>query len=548
MSPITVDPAVYYAAAQAIRNEYAGVLDSVRNSLNPGLATSAGMAGNYPAAAPWVSRYSAVAADLEGVLVAYGNAVQTMGDMLELAGYTWAKAEHDANPAANKGGGPVSPPPRIGQTWDDRNIDIPDPMPAPYTTSDRGLRSNSDIFRDTFAAALRHGNAQVPTGDTDALDAASTAWRSFGDHDTWRAGPARIQAIAASFDTAEAPEKADILDMLGILAAAPTAVTEVSAGFAAATAAHAAALADLRSRLVANAAGAFPDSTVTAAASNTAVTISFAEAPEGAALVDGAAALATTIMGHTLYSLLAAAEFTGAVGLPQLKARLEEIMSSPVDELVNRASWKSPAPKCELNPDGLRDHHGANDIVRGWIDDAVRYGNEAGVDPKQVLAVVFNEGGNRADTQLEQIGSGYWDAIREILNPIREATSPADMGMSLGLTNIKEKTYQQLQEKYPDEFGSIPWERVQYDDSFAIMSATYTLKRIQEQYGLRAPGEIQEKYSSNDFMAAGYNSELSMESYFQQGDLGPQVKQYLTMNDSSYAKASEIIDGAYTCR
>ncbi|MFC8042346.1 hypothetical protein [Nocardia sp. NPDC057353] len=69
--------------------------------------------------------------------------------------------------------------------------------------------------------------------------------------------------------------------------------------------------------------------------------------------------------------------------------------------------------------------------MRGWIDDAVRYGNEAGVDPKQVLAVVFNEGGDRADTQLEQIGSGYWDAIREILNPIREATSPTDMGMSL---------------------------------------------------------------------------------------------------------------------
>ncbi|UGT64531.1 hypothetical protein [Nocardia asteroides] len=548
MSPITVDPAVYYAAAQAIRSEYAGVLDSVHNSLNPGLATSAGMAGNYPAAAPWVSRYSSVAADLEGVLVAYGNAVQTMGDMLELAGYTWAKAEHDANPATNKGGGPVSPPPRVGQTWDDRNIDIPDPMPAPYTTSDRGLRSNSDTFRDTFAAALRHGNAQVPTGDTDALDAASTAWRSFGDHDTWRAGPARIQAIAASFDTAEAPEKADILAMLGILAAAPTTVTEVAAGFATTTAAHAAALADLRSRLVANAAGAFPGSTVTAAGSNTAVTISFAEAPEGAALVDGAAALATAITGHTLYSLLAAAEFAAAENLSQLKARLEEIMSSPVDELVNRATWKSPAPKCELNPDGLRDYHGANDIVRGWIDDAVRYGNEAGVDPKQVLAVIFNEGGDRADTQLEQIGSGFWDATRDILNPFREATSPTGMGMSLGLTNIKEKTYQELQEQFPDQFGHIPWERVQYDDSFAIMAATFTMARIKDQYGPTLPDEIRERYSSNDFMAAGYNSEGAMDDYYRRKDLGPQVKQYVAMNDASYARASEIIDGAYTCR
>ncbi|MEV0343070.1 hypothetical protein AB0H49_29015 [Nocardia sp. NPDC050713] len=62
----------------------------------------------------------------------------------------------------------------------------------------------------------------------------------------------------------------------------------------------------------------------------------------------------------------------------------------------------------------------------------MKYGNAAGVDPKLVLAIVYNEGGNRADTPVEQAGSGFWDAAREILNPIREMNNPTDYGMSWG--------------------------------------------------------------------------------------------------------------------
>ncbi|MGQ4616996.1 hypothetical protein [Nocardia sp. R7R-8] len=120
--------------------------------------------------------------------------------------------------------------------------------------------------------------------------------------------------------------------------------------------------------------------------------------------------------------------------------------------------------------------------------------------------------------------------------------------MSLGLTNIKEKTYQELRKAYPDQFGSIPWARVQYDDSVAIKAAAYTLKRIREQYSSHVPAQMKEKYNNNDFMAAGYNSELAMKDYLKQAELGPQVKKYLQMNEGSYAKASKLIDGAYTCR
>ncbi|WP_067841865.1 hypothetical protein [Nocardia lijiangensis] len=548
MSPITVDPEVYYAAAKAVFREYTVVIESVSGSLNPGLAASQGMAGNYPAVAPWVTRYSYVAADLEGVLVAYGNALLTMGDMLNLAGYTWAKANYDANPVTNKGVEPAMPPPRIGPSWDDKSIDIPDPMPAPYTTPDRGLLTNPNTLRDKLTTVLRQNNTPVPTGDTDALTVANTGWRAFSEHDAWVGGPARIQAIVASFDTVAAPEKNDVTDMLGILGSAPASIAEAAKGFASAAAAHTTELTGLRSTLVSNAASAFPDSGTSSSNSNTAVTITFTEEPDDATLTSGATTLASAISGHSLYALLAKAEFAGADALPQLKAKLEEIMSSPIDELTNRATWKSSAPKCELNPEGHRDYGGSNDIEKGWIDDAVKYGNAAGVDPKLVLAIVYNEGGNRADTPLEQAGSGFWDAAREILNPIREATSPTDMGMSLGLTNIKEKTYEELQRAYPKEFGSIPWARVQYDDSVAIMAAAYSLKRIQEQYGPRVPDEMKEKYNTNEFMAAGYNSEGAMDDYLRQADLGPQVKNYLAMNEGSYAKASELIDGAYTCR
>lgn len=548
MSPITVDPEVYFAAAKAVCNEYTRVIESVSGCLNPGIVASKGMAGNYPAVAPWVTKYYSVAADLEGVLVAYGNALLTVGDMLNLAGYTWAKANYDANPSSSKGVEPTMPPPRIGPSWDDKCIDIPDPMPAAYTTPDRGLLTNPNSARDKITTVLRQNNAQVPTGDTDALTAANTGWSAFSEQDAWMGGSARLQAVIASFDTVAAPEKSDVVDMLSILGSAPASIAEVAKGFASAIAAHAAELAELRSTLVWNAATAFPDSGTSSSSSNTAVTVTFTEEPDDATLTSGASMLASAISGHPLYALLAEPEFAGADALPQLKAKLEEIMSSPIDELTNRATWKSSAPKCELNPEGQRDYGGSNEIVRGWIDDSVKYGNAAGVDPKLVLAIVYNEGGNRADTTLEQVGSGFWDATREILNPIREATSPVDMGMSLGLTNIKESTYQKLQEAYPEEFGSIPWARVQYDDSVAIRAAAFSLKRIQEQYGPFVPDEMKEKYNTNEFMAAGYNSELAMADYLRQAELGPQVKNYLRMNEGSYAKASELINGAYTCR
>ncbi|MBH0781779.1 hypothetical protein [Nocardia bovistercoris] len=400
MSPITVDPELYYAAAKAVFNEYGRVIESVRGSLNPGLAASNGMAGNYPAVAAWVTKYSSVAADLEGVLVAYGNALLTMGDMLNLAGYTWAKANYDANPSTNKGVEPAMPPPRIGPAWDDKSIDIPDPLPAAYTTSDRGLLTTPNTLRDNLTTALRQNNAPVPTGDSDALNAANSGWKAFSEHDAWTGGHGRVESVIASFDTVAAPEKSDVVDMLNVLGSASTSTAEAAKGFAAATAAHATELADLRATLVSTAASAFSDSGASASSSSTAVTLTFTEEPDESSLTSGAVIIASTLSTHPLYALLAKAEFSGADALPQLKAKLQEIACSPVNELVNRATWKSSALKCELNPEGRRDYSGSNDIVKGWIDDAVKYGNAAGVDPKLVLAIVYNEGGNRADTTL----------------------------------------------------------------------------------------------------------------------------------------------------
>lgn len=527
--------------------EYQSLTEAVSTVLNPGLAGSKGMAGNYPVVAPWVTKYSTAAADVESTLVAYGNALLQMREMFNLAGYTWAKANYDAG-MNRTGTEPSLPTLGARPTWSADSVEIPDPMPEAYTTSHRGLTTNPDAHRDKLRAVFQQNSTQIPTGDTNALTAAAACWQAFCTHDVWTGGSSRLQAVSSSFDRIEAPEKADLLEMLTILRTATTTIAEATRGFATATSAHATELDNLRSTLTSNTPTAFPEADAIASKTYVEVIIVFGSEPTDNALQSGGTALAQSISGHSLYDLLARAEFAGAESLPQTKKYLEEIAGSPVDELTNRASWKSSAPKCELNPEGERDYGGSNDIVTGWVDDAVKYGNAAGVDPKLVLAIVYNEGGNRADTPIEQAGSGFWDATREILNPIREQTSPTGMGMSLGLTNIKEKTYNELQAKYPEEFGSIPWARVQYDDSFAIKAAAYTLKRIQDQYGAQVPDTMKEKYSTNDFMAAGYNSEGSMRDYLANGDLGPQVKNYLAMNEGSYRKASEMIDGAYTCR
>ncbi|MDO3650375.1 hypothetical protein [Nocardia mangyaensis] len=547
MTPTIVNPQVYYAASAAMFTEYQALVDAVSAVLNPGLAGSKGMAGNYPAVARWVTEYSSAAADVESVLVAYGNALLQMREMFNLAGYTWAKANYNAG-INRTGAAPSLPTMGARPVWNANSLDIPDPMPAAYTTSHRGLNTNPDTHGDKLRTIFQQNSTQVPTGNTNALSTAAASWQAFSTHDVWTGGTGRLQAVISSFDEITAPEKTDLLEMLNILRTATTTIAEAAHGFAMATCAHTTELENLRSTLTANAPTAFPDAGVVASKTFVEVLIVFGRELTDDALQTGGTVLAQSVSGHSLYSLLARAEFSGTATLPQTKNYLEEIAGSPVDELTNRASWKSSAPKCELNPEGQRDYGGSNSIVTGWIDDAVAYGNAAGVDPKLVLAIIYNEGGNRSDTQLEHAGSGILDAGREIGNPIREKTNPAGMGMSLGLTNIKENTYNKLQEEYPEEFGSIPWERVQYDDSVAIKAAAYTLKRVQDQYGSEVPDTMKEKYSTNDFMAAGYNSEGAMPDYLAQGDLGPQVKNYLAMNEGSYQKASELIDGAYTCR
>ncbi|APE34604.1 hypothetical protein BOX37_12265 [Nocardia mangyaensis] len=284
-----------------------------------------------------------------------------------------------------------------------------------------------------------------------------------------------------------------------------------------------------------------------ASVSSEAVNITLSVDFDASEIKGAATTLSHSIAGHRLYELGRRPSFPDTEQLSSIKATLEEIANSPIDEIANRGSWKSGPIKCTLNPEGQRDYGKANANMREWIDDAVRYGNEAGVDPRVVLAIVYQEGGNRAESALQESASWGYDAFRYITTKPRELKD--GYGNSLGITNMKEETYNQVREKYPEEFEGKQWALIADDDSLAIKAAAFNLKRVQDLYTGRAVDSFREQHSRDEFIAAGYNAEGHFnKTYLKQGYFGNSAIDYIDRFDVSLKIASDMIDGAYTCK
>ncbi len=95
---------------------------------------------------------------------------------------------------------------------------------------------------------------------------------------------------------------------------------------------------------------------------------------------------------------------------------------------------------------------------------------------------------------------------------------------SLGLTNIKEDTFNEFKSKFPAEFSGKNWSDPKEDPDLAIMAATYNLEGIQDQYAGEVPDELKEKFTLDQFLAAGYNAERNIPDYFEAGYLDTVVQ------------------------
>ncbi|QBS43803.1 hypothetical protein [Nocardia sp. CS682] len=539
MAPITIDPNAYYSAAKGLFELTTDLVSAVTETMTPALRDTFGMGGHYPAVVNWNTAYKQHTADLLATITAYAAATQQLGDVLNLAGHNWQTANFNANRDPSKGAAPVKPTVTAAPSFGTNGIP---PIPDPGTSgpSEARLTFWPDSAKLLLLSTLTTMAVEIPDGNTETLNRAGSGWRAFAQHPAVAEANTRLNTIAALFDHLQAPDVPEIRDLIGALKTGASAIAAATAGLASATINHHDTLADLRTQIINATSRAFPDLGAKATVRSTGVDVMPQSEASESEVVAAAAVYRDTINTHPLFAFLRKATFEGMDGLG-IKARLIEIAGLRDDAIVRLDSYSAEPVKCSLNPNWESELEKIDPDVRPWVGSAVKYGNTAGIDPRLVLAIVYNEGGYRSDSFIEREMSYAYDVfIREGGNLIRPN--------SLGLTNMKEDTFNELKSKFPAEFSGKNWSDLKEDPDLAIMAATYNLKRIQDQYAGEVPDELKEKYTLDQFLAAGYNAERNIPDYFEAGDLGPVVQGYVRMTNTALDKAQQLLSGMYTCK
>lgn len=162
-------------------------------------------------------------------------------------------------------------------------------------------------------------------------------------------------------------------------------------------------------------------------------------------------------------------------------------------------TWDSPPPEFKWKYEG----NGEAELegrVPAWGQDSVKYGSAAGVDPRLVMAIVYNEGGDTPQALRPGLDLGRETVPRGVLpGPVNPD------GNSLGLTNMKKPTFDKLKEKYPKEFGDSEWSDLIGNDPLAIKATAWNLRRLKDELGPEIPAAMKARYSLNQILAAGYN-------------------------------------------
>jgi hypothetical protein len=83
-----------------------------------------------------------------------------------------------------------------------------------------------------------------------------------------------------------------------------------------------------------------------------------------------------------------------------------------------------------------------------WVLQSVRYGREAGVDPRLVLAVLYEEGADSPQPLRPGYDYGRW---------LNNSVTQKPNGNSLGLANMKEPTFNAVKSAFPKEFEGEEW-------------------------------------------------------------------------------------------
>jgi len=353
--------------------------------------------------------------------------------------------------------------------------------------------------------------------------------------------PAVLQAVHDTFDGVKAPEVPDIQEALDALRGGAEQIAAVALTLASQTRNHHNNLLDARTQLSAAAVGAFPShpgAQVTAEPDNASVKVSVA-ADLSEVDVDNAENIFNTAAHATpLFTDLSTIDYAthdfvspnALSNLPKLRALTElpllvasgnqDANAALVGELDRITTWETPAATLNaVNPSAL-DQYGPQ--MKSWAELSVKYGNQAGIDPRMVLAMVLQEGAplrTGLETNLYQDlqnPSNYhpnpngseagilWDQAR--LRASGLGVDKKGAGNSIGLTNQKQDPFNEVKATYPDQFQGQQWSDLVGNDDLAIKAAAYNLKMLNDKAASHATSEIRASQPLDQFLGSGYNA------------------------------------------
>ncbi|MQY19483.1 hypothetical protein NRB20_25730 [Nocardia sp. RB20] len=511
------------------------------------------MGGADPATA-WNSAYQRLADDVIDTVRAYWSALRRLSDILNICGWNWDTAEHNALIGKNKSAAPAKPTLNTAS-----ELNLPH-VPEPGNGSGLGLFIDPLMATPLFMVGTSLGGLRIPGGDIHRLEAAATAWNAFAISDPFETSPA-LRQISDSFGAINAPEVMDIQEILITLENGQAAIWNAAGGLAKGVRAYHDELVNFRAALAAEAPDAFLHETVTVTTTATEVRITLTGKITDN--IDTAAtALENVFTRHPLSGLLRTPVFGGAES-GDIIGRMRSIAEIPlVPESGNQQDntrldgAMATIETWEAAPTTLSavDVSKIDPTLRPWTEAAVTYGNQAGIDPRLVLAIVANEGA----TRTLQGGSGLsdeYDIGRYLTDPARVAGGYLGIGgnkegNSLGLTNMKENTFNDVKAAFPDQFKNDDWHDLIGNNDLAIKATTYKLKLIENQFGPQVHDDIKSKYTLNQFLAASYNAgDKETSRYVQTGSIGPAATSYMERATQHFNHAQDLLcsSGAYIC-
>ncbi|WP_278260474.1 hypothetical protein [Nocardia sp. AG03] len=397
---LAVDASVYYEAATKLAGLADDVGAAVTRDLAPALTSTTGMGGNYPAAVTWCTAYYVHASELRTVVQAYAAALRHFGEILNSAGYNWDVAEYNADLSPDKGAAPTHPI-RSGVS-SGGSLNFPE---IPVAIGDNG----AGMVINSLGQGV-NSRRGTPNGRADGLATAGGAWRGFADSYELTAAGVALQSVHDSLTGVQAPEVPDIQEALIVLRGGAEQIGTVATALAAAIDAHLDNLDDARNHLVSKAADAFPDhpdAQILVTVGNSSVDIAVSADLSAADVSEAESVLDAEARGTTLFAALSAvgdnkgfidsnalSSLSGLKALSELPLIVETGDQNSnialMDDLENMSTWNTPAPKLTAVDLKALDAYGPQ--MKTWAMLAVQYGNEAGVDPRMVLAMALQEG------------------------------------------------------------------------------------------------------------------------------------------------------------